>query len=113
MEISAQESWQIEGKSITALKGKENIKAPPFASTFTNLKKQTLTQIPSLRTAIVNPLQTDAQPKGWSYQELGLFCKLEVKMEKAFKMPVKFRLGEVQYVEKMEGKKGYVIPKSN
>lgn len=35
------------------------------------------------------------------------FCKMEVKMEKAIKFPVKVRLGEVQYVEKMEGKPYY------
>ena len=40
----------------------------------------------------------------YSYDELGVFCKLEVQMERAFGLPVKFRLGEVQYVERMEGK---------
>ena len=43
-------------------------------------------------------------PKAYAYDELGFFCKWEVKMEKAAKIPVKFRLGEVQYVERMEGK---------
>ncbi|MCB9287934.1 MAG: hypothetical protein H6560_11505 [Lewinellaceae bacterium] len=43
-------------------------------------------------------------PSAYSYDELGVFCKWEVQMEKAARMPVKFRLGEVQYVERMEGK---------
>ena len=43
-------------------------------------------------------------PAAWRYEDLALFCKIEVKMEKALSMPVKFRLGEVQYVERMEGK---------
>jgi len=43
-------------------------------------------------------------PPAWQYQDLAIFCQLEVKMEKALKLPVKIRLGEVRYVEKMEGK---------
>lgn len=45
-------------------------------------------------------------PQTWSYQDLAFFCRLEVKMEKAANIPIKFRLGEVQYVENMEGKYG-------
>lgn len=33
------------------------------------------------------------------------FCRMEVKAEKASKIPVLFRLGSVDYVEKMEGKR--------
>ncbi len=40
----------------------------------------------------------------YSYDDLAVFCKIEVKMEKASGFPVKFRLGEVNYVEKLEGK---------
>ena len=40
----------------------------------------------------------------YRYDDLAVFCKIEVKMEKASGFPVKFRLGEVNYVEKMEGK---------
>lgn len=36
--------------------------------------------------------------------DLPTFCRIEVQMEKATKIPVKFRLGEVQYVERLEGK---------
>lgn len=40
----------------------------------------------------------------YNYDDLAIFCKLEVKMEKASGFPVKFRLGEVNYVERLEGK---------
>lgn len=38
------------------------------------------------------------------YQHLGFFCKIEIQMERQAKMPVRFRLGEVGYVNKLEGK---------
>ena len=36
--------------------------------------------------------------------KLPFFCDLELKLEASAKMLVKFRLGEVQAVEKLEGK---------
>ncbi len=43
-------------------------------------------------------------PSPWSYQHLGLFCKLDVQLERRMKFPVLFRLGDVQQVEAWEGK---------
>lgn len=43
-------------------------------------------------------------PKVYNYEELAFFCKLEVQMEKSTKIPIRFRLGDVQYIEKLEGK---------
>jgi len=36
--------------------------------------------------------------------ELAFFCRIEVKLEKSSKIPVRFRLGEVQAVDAKEGK---------
>lgn len=36
--------------------------------------------------------------------ELAFFCKIEVQLENASNLPVRFRLGEVQAVDKKEGK---------
>lgn len=52
----------------------------------------------------INPLQITPIPKAYCYEDLAIFCKLEVKLEKKFKFPVKIRLGEVNYVEMLEGK---------
>jgi len=35
----------------------------------------------------------------------GFFCKQEIKLEKAIKVPFKFRLGSVQQCDAMEGKR--------
>ena len=45
-----------------------------------------------------------AFPKVYNYHKLAFFCKVEVDIEKATKFPVKFRLGDVDYVDKLEGK---------
>ncbi|MCB9273254.1 MAG: hypothetical protein H6564_04390 [Lewinellaceae bacterium] len=52
----------------------------------------------------LGPVALPEMPRAYSYNGLGLFCKWEVQLEKAARLPVKFRLGEVQYVERMEGK---------
>ena len=43
-------------------------------------------------------------PKAYNYEHLAFFCKLEVQIETITKNPIKFRLGDVQYIEKLEGK---------
>lgn len=43
-------------------------------------------------------------PTPWSYERLGVFCKLDVQLERHLRIPVLFRLGDVQRVEAMEGK---------
>ena len=44
-------------------------------------------------------------PANFSINEYGFFCKKELKFEAATKIPLKFRLGNVQYCDWLEGKK--------
>lgn len=37
-------------------------------------------------------------------QSFGFFCRAELKTDAAFKVPVRFRLGSLQYCDYMEGK---------
>ena len=41
---------------------------------------------------------------------LAFFCRQEIKFEKITKIPFKFRLGSVQQVDYLEGKKGATLP---
>jgi len=45
------------------------------------------------------------KPSLSKHKDLAFFCKIEVQLEKAVKMPVKFRLGSVDYVDYLEGKR--------
>jgi hypothetical protein len=48
-------------------------------------------------------------PPAYSYAQLGVFCKLDVQLERRLKVPVFFRLGDVRQVEAWEGKGPLVI----
>ncbi len=69
----------------------------------------TLPALPQGLPAAPNPsmMAPAAMPRAYVYEELGIFCKWEVKIEKAARLPIKVRLGEVQYVERMEGKRDW------
>lgn len=56
--------------------------------------------------------KTSAIPNTFDANKLPLFCKIEWNIEKASKLPVKFRLGEVQQVEAKEGKMKHLLLKN-
>ena len=47
-------------------------------------------------------------PAAYNFQKLAFFCKVEVRMEKSARLPVKFRLGSVDYVDRLEQKRVWV-----
>ncbi|KAA3636331.1 MAG: hypothetical protein DWQ02_08455 [Bacteroidetes bacterium] len=93
-----QSHYSISGKSI------QELKSPITASLKISSKKfvfpsitpvSELQEFPSLKQKLLAP---------YSVKDLAFFCRLEVKLEKKIGLPFKFRLGEVQYTERMEGK---------
>jgi hypothetical protein len=61
------------------------------------------TSFPSLHQSMGVSATTNL-PLAYCAADLAFFCRLEVQMEKATKIPVRFRLGDVQQVDYLEGK---------
>ena len=94
--VAQQSLLPIAGQSMPALRKTDlPLTLPPFSlrfiRPFNNSTQRDTPQIPDI-------------PKAYVYQELGFFCKVEVQLEKRTRIPIKIRLGEVQYVERLEGK---------
>ena len=54
---------------------------------------------------VVQSAKPQAVPLAFSIESLPFFCKIEYKMGLNAKFPLKFRLGDVQMVDELEGKK--------
>jgi hypothetical protein len=50
------------------------------------------------------PLPMHVLPANYYYSNLGFFCKKELQIEKSTKILLRFRLGSIDYCNKMEGK---------
>jgi hypothetical protein len=95
--------YQITGKSIMELKN-ERVQIQTVASVFPpTLPAAGSKKLPKQLNQYFT-LSADAAPKVYQYDELGMFCKFEVQIEKATRFPVKIRLGEVEAVDRKEGK---------
>ncbi|MEL6719481.1 MAG: hypothetical protein AAFP82_12260 [Bacteroidota bacterium] len=97
---SAQSTYQISGKSLLELKQEKDIQ-PSFSFTDSPLRTFLFsTATPETTTQKIQRLSLSQT----YWEELGFFCKMEIKMEQKARFPVKFRLGTVDYVDRMEGK---------
>ncbi len=103
--LQGQGDFRITGKSLSELQHSIDLPLklaslpPTLLQLFPHLPTETH---PPLATSLL--LHPGKQPAAYSYDLLGLFCKFEVQLEKATRFPIKFRLGEVQYTEGLEGK---------
>lgn len=59
---------------------------------------------------ILNPVSCSVIRADFYAQNFGFFCKKELQFEKATKIPLRFRLGSLQYNDYMEGKPNTVNP---
>lgn len=110
---NGQSSLKLSGKSISQLRA-ESQEAPLRNQSFpkNGFHRSASTVAPSYPT-LRESLATSTPPKAWRYCDLALFCRLEVRMEKAIKFPFKVRLGETQEVERREGKLNDGVNKSH
>jgi hypothetical protein len=90
-------------KSQTVGLSMTNLKAPPQ---YFPIKKEKMNIFKDVNVQSQRVTQSvpRAIPLVFSVETLPFFCKIEYKMGLNKKLPVKFRLGDVQYVDEMEGK---------
>lgn len=74
-------------------------RTPQYKSVF--LTKKSFQNVGYQRVISNKPKQI---PSVFSVEALPFFCKIEYKMGLNKSLPVKFRLGDVQYVDELEGK---------
>ncbi len=103
--LFSQEEMQLSGQSLSFYA--QILTQPHSESLFgdnLNLPLLKKASAPSKNSTPIN-INSQKMPLVYAYKDLALFCKLEVKLEKVVKLPVKFRLGSVDYVDWLEGKR--------
>lgn len=92
------------GRSLADLKSwvfpeKNNLHQAPFP--FEQLHPETfqLKSVQNVSPGTLNPLH-------WEPKDQPIFCRIEHHLDKKVRIPVKFRLGSVEYVDWLEGKPG-------
>jgi len=104
---NGQSALKLSGKSISQLRAESQAALVPNQTFLkTGLYRSAPAAVVPSYLTLRESLTISTPPKAWRYCDLALFCRLEVQMEKAVKFPLKFRLGETQEVERMEGKLG-------
>jgi len=97
--LTAQSAGFSEGKSIAELRAAVAAPVLPFL----RLKEDESTLELNPPISIV-PLQSSIFLPQWTAEELPFFCKIEHRWGKKSRVPLKFRLGSVEYVDRLEGK---------
>ncbi|MBL7814526.1 MAG: hypothetical protein JNL70_05935 [Saprospiraceae bacterium] len=91
------------GKAQSVGLSVEQIKLPPQYSALKKKGKTILTQQNSGTSQNMSE-KPQKVPSVFSVETLPFFCKIEYKIGLNKKLPLKFRLGDVQYVDELEGK---------
>lgn len=101
--ISFNTNAQIRGKSIPELRQEATASFQPSIVPLFHYSNFPLLQLSNFKLNF--PHSNPTVPIVYSYHNLAFFCKVEVQLEKKVKLPVKFRLGDVDYVDRLEGKR--------
>lgn len=78
-----------------------------------SLKAQKISALPSLAEDLYPryelrgkwPVSQASIPASWHTQQWGFMCRQEWKWEKQYGLPLRLRLGSLDYVNKLEGKR--------
>ncbi|MFN0175813.1 MAG: hypothetical protein ACKVU0_14265 [Saprospiraceae bacterium] len=97
--LSAQAGGFSEGKNLSELRAAVFSKDRPSDALLFMPKPKNLSQKNKAMT-VLNPVFL---PK-WTSEELPFFCRIEHNWGKKARLPLKFRLGSVEYVDWLEGK---------
>jgi hypothetical protein len=76
---------------------------PKFVPVLTLSPRSTIPQ-PAMPPPSFSPLRLNAIEGNYYPDHLGFFCKKELSIEKTTHLPLRFRLGSLDYVNKLEGK---------
>lgn len=90
--------------AVSGLAAQVKDKIPPVPTNYYFPKKQAGKPFQPIATLQSIPLNLASVPANFYAQQLGYFCKKEIKFEKATKIPFKFRLGSVEQCDWLEGK---------
>lgn len=101
--LAAQAPYQITGKSMAELRQETPVPYRLLKQSFMPLSYP-LFSFRGQRTEVLALERSTAMVRAFSPNDLAFFCRLEFKLEKTVRFPVKIRLGEVQYVDQLEGK---------
>ena len=84
--------------------------SPKIASIYSNEMANSFAFSPNKQNSFLIPVQI---PANFYVTQLGFVCKKEWKFESATKLPLRFRLGTIQYCDWLEGKKGASVSPLN
>lgn len=108
VELSGQLSWSTDSEAaelatVSRLKGAATRLGVPSDA----LRQYWLSTawLPAHSPLPIRTVEKPVIPQLYQYDDLSFFCKWEVQLEQSARIPVKFRLGSVDYVDWLEGKR--------
>ena len=92
--------WAVSGQSVLeGLSPAAGLYLPPFG------EYRRLLEVKRVSSEVERKSGIRLGLLPWDEAELPLFCRLEVQVERVFRRPVRIRLGDVDYVDWLEGKR--------